>query len=289
MRMQDQAHRLRELYDKSKQSSHLSRVLTIASGKGGVGKSNFALNFAIALKECGKKVVVIDFDIGMANLHILMGVIPKYNLIDMVKDQRTIWDALETGIEGVEYVAGGTGFESLTSFNEEERTYFFQELEKLHDYADYIIIDTGAGLTEESLQCHLAADEIFLLTTPEPTSIADAYSVAKILHASNQNLSFQLIINRIATRAEGIDVASKFKLVFEQFLHHELHIFGAIADDPAVRKAVQKQVPFLVAYPHCHASGDLQRLVKRYAMSTPTNEENQGVKGFLKKFSMLFK
>ncbi|WP_416827615.1 MinD/ParA family protein [Ectobacillus polymachus] len=285
--MKDQAQRLRELYEtRSTLSSH---VITVASGKGGVGKSNFALNFALGLKEVGKKVVVIDFDIGMANLHILMGIVPKYNLIDMVKQHRTIWDTLETGMKGVEYVAGGTGLESLTSFTEEERTYFLQELEKLHGYADYIIIDTGAGLTEESLQCHLAADEIFLLTTPEPTSIADAYSVAKILHANNRDLSFQLIINRIANRAEGIEVASKFKLVFGQFLNRDIKIFGAITDDAAVRKAVQKQIPFSIAYPHCHAASDLQRLVKRYVANTTTEEENHGVKGFLKKFSKLFK
>jgi flagellar biosynthesis protein FlhG len=169
-----------------------------------VGKSNFALNFALSLMELGKKVVLVDLDIGMANLDILMGMTPTYHLMDMIEQRKSIWDVLEEGPNGLEYLAGGTGFTHLHQFDVDERSYFFDELEKLHGYADIILIDTGAGLNLEAQACHLSADEIILLTTPEPTAIADAYSVLKILHSQQPSLSFQLVINRVSNPKGGL-------------------------------------------------------------------------------------
>jgi flagellar biosynthesis protein FlhG len=286
---QDQAHQLRQLSNSLVSHERISRVVTIASGKGGVGKSNFTLSFALCLMELGKKVVVIDLDIGMANLDILMGTTPKHHLWDMIRDRKSIWSVLEKGPSGLEYIAGGSGFQQLLQLQDEGRQYFFQELEKLHGYADIILIDTGAGLTLESQQCHLSADEIILLTTPEPTAIADAYSVIKILHRQNPALSFQLVVNRVSRQKEGIEVASKFKLAVQSFLNKEIKIFGAIPDDAAVMQAVLKQVPFYIAFPRSTASLTLRNLAERFVAGTAVLQENKGIKGFIRNFSRLLR
>ncbi|SDM91687.1 MinD/ParA family protein [Bacillus sp. OK048] len=286
---QDQAHQLRQLSNSLVSQGRTSRVVTIASGKGGVGKSNFTLSFALSLMELGKKVVVIDLDIGMANLDILMGTTPKYHLWDMIRERKSIWSVLEKGPNGLEYIAGGSGFQQLFHLQDEERQYFFEELEKLHGYADIILIDTGAGLTVESQQCHLSADDIILLTTPEPTSIADAYSVVKILHSQNPELSFQLVVNRVSRQKEGIEVASKFKLAVQSFLKKEIKIFGAIPDDAAVTQAVLKQVPFYIAFPRAQATTMLRNLAERFVTGTAVSQEHKGIKGFIRNFSRLLR
>jgi flagellar biosynthesis protein FlhG len=292
---QDQAQLLRQLSNSlTKETSDTSqavherttRVITIASGKGGVGKSNFALNFALCLTELGQKVIVIDLDIGMANIDILMGTTPKWHLMDMIEQKKRIWDVLEKGPNQLEYLAGGTGFNQLLQLGDEERQYFFEELEKLHGYADLILIDTGAGLTAESQQCHLAADEVILLTTPEPTSMADAYSIVKILHRHKPELSFQLLINRVNNPKEGLEVASKFKMAVQSFLNKDLKIFGAMPEDEAVRRAVLKQVPFYLAFPRSQATIMMKKLAERF-LSGPdtTGNESGGLKGFIRNLS----
>jgi flagellar biosynthesis protein FlhG len=286
---QDQAYQLRQLSNSLVSQERTSRVVTVASGKGGVGKSNFTLSFALSLMELGKKVVVIDLDIGMANLDILMGTTPKHHLWDMIRERKSIWSVLEKGPNGLEYLAGGSGFQQLLHLCDEERQYFFQELEKLHGYADFILIDTGAGLTVESQQCHLSADDTILLTTPEPTSIADAYSVVKILNSQNPALSFHLVVNRVSRQKEGFEVASKFKLAVQSFLDKEIKIFGAIPDDAAVMQAVLKQVPFYSAFPRSAASVTLRGLAERFVAGTQVSQENKGIKGFIRNFSRLLR
>jgi flagellar biosynthesis protein FlhG len=294
---QDQAHLLRQLsnslagQNQTASQERTTRVVTIASGKGGVGKSNFALNFGLCLKELGQKVILIDLDIGMANLDILMGTTPKSHLMDMIEQRKSIWDVLEKGPNGIEYLAGGTGFTNLLQLSDDERQYFFQELEKLHGYADLILIDTGAGLTVESQQCHLSADEVIILTTPEPTSMADAYSIVKILQGKKPTISIQLLINRVGHPKEGIEIAGKLKMAVQSFLDKELKIFGALPEDEAVRKSVLKQVPFYLAFPKSEASLMLKKLAERFVSGVTTapapSPESGGIKGFIRNLSRL--
>jgi flagellar biosynthesis protein FlhG len=284
---QDQAYLLRQLSKSTTSLERNSRVITIASGKGGVGKSNFALNFALSLTALGKKVVLIDLDIGMANLDILMGLNPKAHLMDMIHQKKSIWDVLEKGPNHLEYLAGGTGFKQMQQLDENERKYFFNELEKLHGYADIIIIDTGAGLTIESQQCHLSADEVFLITTPEPTSIADAYSVVKMLHSQQPALSFQLVINRVSSPNEGLEVASKFKAAVHSFLGKDIKIFGAIPDDASIRRAVLNQQPFTLAYPRSAAAVAVKQLAERFVTGVSEPKQHGGIKGFIRKLTRI--
>jgi flagellar biosynthesis protein FlhG len=286
----DQAHLLRQLQQSHATSQanleRKTRVVTIASGKGGVGKTNFALNFALCLQSLGKKVVVIDLDIGMANLDILMGMTPRSHLLELITERKSIWDILEKGTNGLEYLAGGSGLNQLFHLGEDDRNFFFAELEKLQGYADLILIDTGAGLNTESLQCHLSADEVILLTTPEPTSMADAYSIVKILNGHKRDLSFQLLINRVNHPTEGMEVASKFKLAILSFLNKELKIFGALPEDESIKRSVLKQVPFYVANPQGTASVMLKKLAERYVTGEPiVSAESGGLKGFIRKLT----
>ncbi len=288
--IQDQAHQLRQLSNSLPTNQRSSRVVTIASGKGGVGKSNFAIAFALSLMELGQKVVVIDFDIGMANIDILMGTTPKFHLMDMIQQQKTIWEVLETGPKGLEYLAGGSGFEQLLQLKEVDRSYFFQELEKLHGYADFIIIDTGAGLTKESQQCHLSADDVILLITPEPTAMADAYSVVKMLHSQLPSLSFQLVVNRVSRPMEGMEIAGKFKMAVQTFLNKELKIFGAIPEDGLILQSVLRQVPFYIAAPRSPASIMIKKLAERFVSgASEVSAESGGLKGFIRNLSRLLK
>ncbi|MFF2448083.1 MinD/ParA family protein [Neobacillus sp. NPDC058068] len=284
---QDQAYSLRQLSKSLADPVRSSRVVTVASGKGGVGKSNFALNFALSLIDLGQKVVLVDLDLGMANIDILMGMTPKSHLLDMIQQQKSVWDVIEKGPNGLEFIAGGSGFTKLLQLQEEERSYFFAELEKLQGYADTIIIDTGAGLTLESQQCHLSADEVMLITTPEPTAIADAYSVVKILHSQRPSLSFQLVINRATNPKEGMEVASKFKTAVHSFLKRDIKIFGAIPEDSHVLQAVLKQVPFCLAAPKSAASLTLKRLAERFVTGSAEPSENGGIKGFVRKLTKM--
>jgi flagellar biosynthesis protein FlhG len=283
----DQAYSLREQWNSRPKAERTTKVLTIASGKGGVGKSNFALNFGLSLAELGKKIVLIDLDIGMANIDILMGMIPKYHLLDMIEQRMTIWDVLEKGPNQLELLAGGSGLIHLLQLEEEERAYFFQELEKLHGYADFIIIDTGAGVTAESLRCHLSADEIILLMTPEPTAIADAYSVVKILNSRQPTLSFQLVVNRVKHQQEGLEAASKFKTAVQSFLQKEIKVFGAIPEDANVIKSVSKQVPVFLAAPRSTSAVTIKRLAERFLTGSGDVSERGGMKGFIRKLARM--
>ncbi|MFC0214356.1 MinD/ParA family protein [Paenibacillus chartarius] len=288
--MNDQAQALRKLVQ-SQQSGRTTRIITVTSGKGGVGKSNFTLNFALSLQAKGYKVLVFDADIGLANIDVLMGVSPKYNLYHLLKKEKTIWEIVQKGPGELEFIAGGSGFQDLIRLSEEELDYFSEQIGQLNGYADFLIFDTGAGLSKETLKFILAAQETIVVTTPEPTSITDAYAIIKMVHAMEYNVKFQLVVNRVTDPNEGKHTANKISLVAKQFLQLDIPTLGYVSDDPLVSKAVKKQVPFSVAFPNCPASKDLQELVNRFdhGLPAPEPEQQSGVKGFLSRMIRLMK
>jgi flagellar biosynthesis protein FlhG len=286
--MRDQAQNLRELLNVQDSVPILpkhTQVLTITSGKGGVGKSNFTLNFALALQAKGLKVIVFDADIGLANIDVLMGVSPKFNLYHLIRKEKSIWDIIQKGANDIEYVAGGTGFKELMNLKEEELSYFTEQMGLLNGYADYILFDTGAGLSKETLHFIMAAHEVIIVTTPEPTAITDAYAIIKMVHTMKEDVRFQIVVNRSTDSKEGKQTSDKITMVAKQFLNMDIKTLGYIPEDPIVTKAVKKQIPFTSLYPYSQATRGLQHLVdlflnNRSEHSTP--EEN-GFKGFLQK------
>jgi len=264
-----------------------TRIFTITSGKGGVGKSNFTLNFALQLQSLGYKVLVFDADIGMANIDVLMGVSPKYSLYHLLKREKSIEEIICRGYNDLQFIAGGSGFNDLLSLSAEELEYFNSQVMSLSGTVDFILFDTGAGLSKESLKFITAAEQTIVVTTPEPTSITDAYAIIKMVHAQEPSVRFQLVVNRVTDRLEGKQTADKIRLVSQQFLQLDIPTLGYIPDDANVSKAVKKQTPFSVMFPETAATRELKELVRRFESSSraplaePSVDAAGGVKRFL--------
>ncbi|MGG1520131.1 MinD/ParA family protein [Paenibacillus oryzisoli] len=289
--MKDQAEGLRHLVQTHQDRSiRQTRIITVTSGKGGVGKSNFTLNFALSLQAQGYKVLVFDADIGLANIDVLMGVPSSYNLYHLLKREKTIWEIIQKGANGLEFIAGGSGFTDLLRLTEEELNYFSEQISELHGYADFIIFDTGAGLSKETLQFILASEETIVVTTPEPTSITDAYAIIKMVTSMGHQVSFKLVINRVTDAKEGRQTADKISLVAHQFLDLQIPTLGFIEDDAAVSKAVRKQVPFSLAFPNSAAAVNIRAISEAFVGGYRTSHTpSSGVKSFLNKMMRLLK
>lgn len=292
--MNDQAQSLRNLVQMQQNSpARTTKVITVTSGKGGVGKSNFTLNFALALSSKGYKVLVFDADIGLANIDVLMGMTPKYNLYHLLKKEKTIWDIIQEGYNGLQFIAGGSGFNDLIRLTEQELEYFTEQVGQLHGHADFILFDTGAGLSKETLKFILAAEETFVVTTPEPTSITDAYAIIKMVNNIQPGIAFRLVVNRVSDGKEGKQTSDKIALVAKRFLEMDIATLGFIFDDPNIPKAVKRQIPFSVAFPNTTASKNMMELVDNYLSGQTFVPEHfsggSGVKGFLNRMFKLAK
>jgi len=290
--MNDQAQGLRKLVlnQQNKHAPNTTRIITVTSGKGGVGKSNFTLNFALTLQKKGFKVLVFDADIGLANIDVLMGITAKYNLYHLLKREKTISEIIQTGHNNLQFIAGGSGFNDLIRLTEEQLDYFAEQVNQLNGMVDYIIFDTGAGLSKETLKFILAAEETIVVTTPEPTSITDAYAIIKMVSSMNEPVRFKLVVNRATDWKEGKQTADKISMVAKQFLKLDILTLGYVADDSNVSKAVKKQVPFTIEFPACAASQSIEKLTNDYiARQTPTENQGGAVKGFLSKMMKLLK
>ncbi|KRE56636.1 MinD/ParA family protein [Paenibacillus sp. Soil750] len=289
--MKDQAEGLRNLVQtQGDKGTRTTRIITVTSGKGGVGKSNFTLNFALSLQSLGYKVLVFDADIGLANIDVLMGVSSTYSLYHLLKKDKTIWEIIQKGSNDLEFIAGGSGFNDLLRLTEDELDYFAEQVMQLNGYVDFIIFDTGAGLSKETLKFILAAEEAIVVTTPEPTSITDAYAIIKMVNSMGHDVSFKLVINRVTDAREGKQTADKISLVAKQFLNIHIPTLGFVDDDPVVSKAVKRQIPFSIAFPYSTATKSIKTLTDNYikgyrVIETPST----GVKSFLNKMLKLLK
>jgi flagellar biosynthesis protein FlhG len=290
--MNDQAQGLRNLIQsRNELKSRPTKIITVTSGKGGVGKSNFTLNFALTLQAKGYKVLVFDADIGLANIDVLMGMTAKFNLYHLLKRERSIWEIIQTGYNDLQFIAGGSGLNDLIRLSEEEINYFADQVSQLNGHVDYIIFDTGAGLSKETLRFIVAAQETIVVTTPEPTSITDAYAIIKMVNSMDYEVNFKLVVNRVTDSREGKQTADKISLVAKKFLQLDIPTLGFVDDDTHVSKAVKKQVPFTVAFPNCHAARSLQVLVDSYLLNQQqvTGTNTSSVRGFLNKMMRLLK
>lgn len=287
--MADQAQALRNLIlqrngAKPDQAPKQTRIITVASGKGGVGKSNFSLNFALALQKLGQKVLVFDADIGMANLDVLMGVPAPYSLYHLFQGERSIRDIIQLGPGGLHFIAGGSGFRELLHLTEEQLQHADREIGRLQGDYDLILFDTGAGLSREAERFIHASHECIIVTTPEPTSVTDAYALVKMVSHSNPAARFKLIVNRTSDSREGRQTAEKMDLAAQRFLNVSLPFAGAIADDPHVGKAVRRQSPFSIVFPECQASRDILTAARAYMELPHTGDSTRTVKGFFQQW-----
>jgi flagellar biosynthesis protein FlhG len=265
--MEDQAQKLRELMKAKPAAAPVvkkTRVITVASGKGGVGKTNMSVNLAIAYARLGKRVIIMDADLGLANVNILLNIIPKYNLYHVIRKQKTMREIMVDTDYGIQMIAGASGFSKIANLSEEERQSFITELYTLSN-ADIIIIDTSAGVSSNVLSFIAAADDAIIITTPEPTAITDAYGIIKIIatEVENLNIGLKLVVNRVKNVTEGRKIAERIINISGQFLNLKVEYLGCVYEDPIVQSSVLKQRPFMVQDPKSKAAISVQHLVSR--------------------------
>lgn len=292
--MLDQAESLRRLVNSERveeikiaPKKRTTKIITVTSGKGGVGKSNFVVNLAITLQKKGNKVLVFDADVGMGNDDVLMGIYPKYTMFDVINGKE-IEDIIEQGPAGVMLLAAGSGLNQVEDLQTEERENFLNKLESLEGY-DYIIMDTGAGINKSVLAFISCSEELVLLTTPEPTSLTDAYSLIKATSHFKIKDKANVVVNKTFTEEEGIQTFNKLKKAVDKFLDLDVTYLGAISDDRKLVKSVRDQVPFVIAYPNSDAAREIDIIAEKFINGKEYNAKPSiGAKGVFRKLFDLF-
>lgn len=281
--MLDQAENLRRLANKDN-SKKKAKIITITSGKGGVGKSNFVVNMGITLHKKGKKVLIFDADIGMGNDDVLMGVLPSYNVFDLLEG-KDINEVVVEGPYGINLLPGGSGINYIENLEEEERLAFIEKLTSLDEY-DYIFIDTGAGINKNVLAFIACSEETIVITTPEPTSLTDAYSLIKAIDHFKLTNTANVIVNRAFSIKDGEETYNKLKRAVEKFLTIKVNYLGSISEDRKLVEGVMAQVPFTILHPKCDASKSIERISNKLIGNASV--ENMGAEGLFKKLFSLF-
>lgn len=261
----DQAEQLRKLMQQTDVKPK-ARVITVTSGKGGVGKTSISINLAIQLTRLGKKVVVFDADFGLANIEVMLGVRPQYNLADMMFHGKDLEDIITQGEEGISFISGGSGIQELASMNREQVMYLTSRLITLDKFADIVIVDTGAGISDSVLEFVLASTEVLLVATPEPTSITDAYALLKALNRKEEfvkeDTSIKMIANRVKSAAEGQNLYEKMSVVSEKFLNIPITYLGQVPQDEQISKAVMRQKPVSVISPEAPSAKAIKQIAE---------------------------
>lgn len=272
MHIPDQAEALRLLVRNARPPA---RVVTVTSGKGGVGKTNLSLNLAIALADLGRRVILLDMDLGLANVDILCDLHPRHTMAHVVAGQREIHDALVPGPGGIRVLAGAAGLERLANLGDRERESLLRAFEPLQHEADFLILDTGAGIGRNVIAFAACADDVLVVTTPEPTAVIDAYAVIKCVAREATGAALGLIVNQARSRAEAERMAAGVVGTAQRILNVYVEPFGHVLSDPCVPLAVRQKRPFLIAHPSCPAARGVRaaasKLSAAAAMERPTD------------------
>jgi flagellar biosynthesis protein FlhG len=267
-----------------------ARVLAVTSGKGGVGKTNVAANLGIALcRSHRQRVVLIDADLGLANVDLMLGLQPQWNLSHVLSGERRLEDIIVQGPEGIEIVPGASGLSRLADLQDSQRRTLLEELGKLDNRTDYCIIDTGAGIGRTVVSMASSADECIVVTTPEPPSIADAYAMLKTLSRQPHRPQLRLLVNMVGSRQEARRVYERIAGVAQKFLGLHVHDAGYIFCDGHVARAVRGRKPFVTAFPNSQAAWCMRQVAERTAKphAQDAGDEEAG-RGFFKRVAGLF-
>lgn len=296
--MRDQAEQLRQIVStlqlnrKVDNTGYIdsARVITITSGKGGVGKTSFTINLAISLAKMGYRIVIIDGDFGLANVDLMLGISSRYGLREIITGQMSLDEVMTEGPYGIKFISGGSGIKELVNLSPKELEAFLGKIDELNKRADIVLIDTGAGATDNVVKMVLAADEVLLIVTPEPTAITDAYALTKIISTTRQDVALRLIINKAETVYEAQEILDKFIRAADKFLKVKINSIGYILEDSHVPKSIKEQVPYVLRYPRCQASRQV-RIVARRLLNEDRGDigYNTGMTSYIRKFINLFK
>lgn len=268
-----------------------SRIITVTSGKGGVGKSSTSINLALQFRRQGKRVIIFDADFGLANIEVMFGVIPQYTLADLMFKGKEIKDIITEGPEGVMFISGGSGIAKLVNLDHEQVKRLVYKMSELEELADVIIIDTGAGISPAVLEFVAASPEVILVTTPEPTSITDSYALLKALSMhkgyDKDRTKIMVLANKVNSVTESRNIYEKLSAVVERFLNIQLRYLGAVPQDAAIGKAVMKQQPVTIAFPGSAPTKAYLTISKRLTANI-TGQENDERRSISKFFSRVF-
>jgi len=279
----DQAEQLRNIIKKNSVTQRpIARVITVTSGKGGVGKSNVSINLAVQFKKLGHKVIIFDADFGLANIEVMFGAIPKHNLSDLIYKGMSISEIITMGPMDIGFISGGSGIAGLSNLNRDYINYLIQNLAELDRLADIIIIDTGAGISDAVLEFLVASGEVLLVTTPEPTSITDSYSLLKALNRHpkfNKDMTtIKVVANKVTDSEEGRQLFTKLNAVVNRYLKIPMTFVGVIPDDQLLKKAVMQQSPVSIQSPNSKAALAFSDLALTL--------ENNGKEPYFRKYGM---
>jgi len=258
------------------------RVIAVTSGKGGVGKSNIVVNLGLSLARLGHKVLLIDADLGLANLDILLGLTPHFTIQDMLSLRKTMDEVLLEGPGGIKILPASSGIPELADLDEYQKMFLLDELDNYSAKVDVVLIDTGAGISRNVLFFNIAALERIVVANNEPTSITDAYALIKILATKHSERRFKLLVNGLDQRKEGEKVYRTLLRVMERFLGREISLeyLGCIPHDEAIPKAVLKQQPVLSLYPKARVSKSFTELARKLSESPPPLDISSNIKFF---------
>lgn len=240
-----------------------ARVLAVTSGKGGVGKSMVTLNLSLALASRGQRVVVLDADLGLANINIMLGYEPDRTLWDVVERKASLRDIVQEGPGGIRIIPGGSGIAALAQLESKELFRIIEGFRELEDECDWLIVDTGAGISPNVLSFVLAADEVLIVTNPEPTAMADAYGVIKAVWEQEGRAAMKLVMNRAKSREQGMRMGERLATLAAQALDTAVEFLGTVGEDPNAGRSVLRQDPLVLAYPRSEAAMDIINLADR--------------------------
>jgi len=260
------------------------KVISVSSGKGGVGKTNVVANLGLAFTQLGKKVLVLDADLGLANIDVLLGLSSRYNIGHLLKTEKRFTDILIKGPGGMSIIPAGSGVLELVNLNENQKLFLLNEFDQYADLWDLLLIDTGAGISSNVIYFNMVAHDCIVIVTPEPTSITDAYALIKILYKKHCRKEFMILINQVSSVQEAKEVFSNINKVVDRFLGSlSLDYLGFIPFDENVSKAVRFQKAVLEIYPRSPSSQSFIELAKLIAGKPLTEKGNGSVQFFWKK------
>ncbi|ADO76720.1 MinD/ParA family protein [Halanaerobium praevalens] len=292
--MRSQAAKLKEIMKKKKAESKVqnfntvsTRTIAIASGKGGVGKSTFTVNFAYNLRKLDKKVLIIDSDIGMANLDIMLGVQPNYDMGHLLREECSLEEAVIEGPAGIKLLSGITGDDSFIDIKNEAMKKLIELGDKIEKNYDYLLIDLGAGAAKSIVNTILAAEELILLLTTEPTSVMDSYSLIKILSKHQYKKKIKLVINQSQSKKDTDKTAQRIIKTVKNYLDLDLTLVGSISYDRKISEALRKQKPYSEIFSKRKAAQDFENLTRKIS-GEEKEQSSKGVKSYFYKMVGFF-
>lgn len=257
-------------------------VLAVTSGKGGVGKSNLALNLGLALVERGARVAVLDADLGLANISIILGQETDRTVWDVIQGDSRLRDIMAPGPLGIQIIPGASGLAEAAAADLAHVVRLIDDFQALDDLVDWLIVDTGAGISPTVLAFVAAADSAVVVTTPEPTALADAYGLIKAVHEEESPVRLQLVVNRASDPAKGQKIGERLAQLADKALGRAVDVLGVIAEDAGVGRAVVRQQPFYLNLPRTAAGHDVGRLADRLLGRVPAPRRG-GLKDFMRR------